>query len=58
MSTLITIVIWLLPFIIYLMVFNDNSRAKILWGVLTIAFSWVGLIGRLIYGLIAKPHGI
>ena len=46
------ILIWLLPMVVYLLVFNDDSQKRILWAIVTLVFSWAGLIARLVYGLI------
>ena len=52
MTTIIGGLIWLLPFLIYLLAFSDPPNMRIVWSFVTILFSWVGLVARFIYGVV------
>lgn len=52
-QTLIGTLIWLTPFIIYLLAFRDSSNMRIVWSIVMLLFTWVGLAVRCVYGFIA-----
>lgn len=52
------ILIWLLPMIVYLLVFHDDSQKRVIWAIVTLVFSWAGLIARLVYGLVVDRRAI
>lgn len=56
-TTLIGTVIWLLPFLIYLLAFRDPPNMRIVWSIVTLLFTWIGLAVRFVYGVIAVNSG-
>lgn len=53
MNSVIAAVVWLLPLLIYLAAFRDTSSMRIVWSIVMLLFTWVGLLVRFIYGLVA-----
>ena len=51
-TTIIGGLIWLLPFLIYLLAFSDPPNMRIIWSFVTILFSWVGLLARVLFGVL------
>lgn len=50
---LIGALIWLAPFLIYLFAFRDAPNMRVVWSIVILLFTWVGLAVRFVYGFVA-----
>lgn len=50
--TIIYLLGWLLPVLVYLFVFSDPPKTRLIWVIITLVFSWLGLLARFIFGLV------
>lgn len=54
LQQIIGIIIWLLPLILYFVLFKDGGTKQIIWAIVVFIFSWFGLLARWIVALLGK----
>lgn len=54
MQSIIALIIYLLPLILYFVFFKDSGAKQIIWAIVVFLFSWIGLLVRWIVGVLGK----